>query len=372
MSDFKFVDSDPERILNEMIKDYEDAYFAITGENILLIDSDEHMAQVTALAYRFSQFSVIMDQTAKQNLIDYAVGQYLEEIGERVNTPRDPAKPAKTTLKFELTDAQQEIVSISKGTIVKSKKYFFKTDEYVEIPVGELTCTVDGSCTIEGEEANGILPGNINVIVSELAYGMKVYNTTVTQGGSEVQSNESYRLAIKAAPLTYSTAGPEAAYQALAKKFSSEILDVKASSPTPGVADLRFILIDGELPDQTMIDNLKDYLSDKTRRPLTDQLEVSAPDLVEYSIDCTYYIGSSDIDKVEDIMSKADDAKDAYIVWQKSKIKRDVDPTELISKLKAAGVKRCVVTQPLYAVVGASEVASLTTVNFVYGGIEDE
>lgn len=372
MSELNFIDVNPESILSEMIRDYEDAYFQLTGTKVQLAKSDTEMAHIAATAYRFSIFAMLVDRAAKNNLIDYANDIFLDAIGNRIGEQREEAMPSKTILEFKFTDARNEVFSIPKGTIVKSKSYFFKTDSYAEIKAGELSCLVNGSCLEVGKASNGIAVGNIDTIVTEFPVAIRVSNITTTQGGSEIQSNEDYRQSIKNAPNTFSVAGPALAYEALAKKFSDEILDVRAFSPADGVVDIRFILKDGEIPNQAMIDELMLFLSDKTRRPLTDKVVVSAPTQVNYSIDCTYYISSSDSDKIDAIKMEAERALGDYILWQKSKIKRAVDKTELIKLLKQSGVKRCVVTAPEYIELLESEVASDGEVNFIFGGLEYE
>ena len=60
------------------------------------------------------------------------------------------------------------------------------------------------------------------------------------------------------------------------------------------------------------------------------------------------------------------------MLWQKSKLGRDVNPSELIRRIMDAGAKRVVVTAPAYAVVSETQVAVAKTTNVSLGGMEYE
>ena len=71
------------------------------------------------------------------------------------------------------------------------------------------------------------------------------------------------------------------------------------------------------------------------------------------------------------IVAAAEAAVNSYIEYQGSKIGLDINPDELVAKLKAAGVKRAVIRSPQFKVLDNFSIASCTgkTVNFV--GLED-
>ena len=72
------------------------------------------------------------------------------------------------------------------------------------------------------------------------------------------------------------------------------------------------------------------------------------------------------------IQVKVNQAVEDYILWQQSKIGRDINPDMLVSKIKDAGAKRCVVTYPVYTVVPDSSIARLGSKTVTYGGIEND
>lgn len=61
-----------------------------------------------------------------------------------------------------------------------------------------------------------------------------------------------------------------------------------------------------------------------------------------------------------------------YIDWQRQKLGLDINPSELIYRLKAAGVKRVEVRSPQFTTVNEACVAIPTSTNLIYGGLEDD
>ncbi|MNP72201.1 hypothetical protein D3C76_1687030 [compost metagenome] len=62
----------------------------------------------------------------------------------------------------------------------------------------------------------------------------------------------------------------------------------------------------------------------------------------------------------------------AYQLWQKSKLGRDINPSELIARVMTAGALRVVNAAPVYTALTATQVAQegMTTIN--YGGLADD
>ena len=129
---------------------------------------------------------------------------------------------------------------------------------------------------------------------------------------------------------------------------------------------------DGKLPDEGFLKELEQYLSDDSRRPLTDLVKVKSPEEVKYQIDATYYIKSSDRDMSEEIKKKAEGACQSYIAWQQSAIARDINPSRLMYELMQAGIKWAEIRSPAFAEVTGAKVAKAERVNLVYGGLQDD
>ena len=57
--------------------------------------------------------------------------------------------------------------------------------------------------------------------------------------------------------------------------------------------------------------------------------------------------------------------------WQR-KLGRDINPTELIARLREAGAKRVTLTAPVDTVIEATELPKCSGATVTYGGLEDD
>lgn len=375
LPDINFVEKDVETLLSNMISEFEEAHYEATGETITLSQGDPRRILIFSQALRLYQAYQLIDHAAKQNLLKYAVDEYLDNFGARYGEKgkRQSAKAAITTMRYTLSAPQINNISIPIGNRTSpGNDLFFRTTEYSEIAAGQLYVDTIVECMTLGEVGNGYIAGQINVLVDPIPFINSVSNIDISQGGSDIQDDDSLREKIYLAPESFSVAGPEGAYEFLAKDYLSTITDVKITSPSDGVVDIRFILKNGENPTETIIQGLKDYLSDKKRRPLTDKVQVGAPEQVPYNIDLIYYIKKSNEAVATTIQSKVNQAIDEYKLWQKIKIGRDIDPDELNTKIRLAGAKRAVIIEPTFTQLDDIEQAIEGNINIIYGGIEND
>ena len=104
---------------------------------------------------------------------------------------------------------------------------------------------------------------------------------------------------------------------------------------------------------------------------MTDYVNCKAPAEVEYSIDVTYTIARSKSKIAVTVQNAVNEAVEVYKAWQRT-MGRDIDPAELIAKIKNAGAKKVKITAPTDVVIDNTEIPKLTTCNVVYGGLEDD
>ena len=84
-------------------------------------------------------------------------------------------------------------------------------------------------------------------------------------------------------------------------------------------------------------------MSDEQIRPLTDRVTVKAPETVEYKVNVKYFVNQSDLKKVDTIKTAVNAAVDDYIQWQRSKIGRDINPSQLIQQMVQPYVPKIVI-----------------------------
>ncbi|KZL88723.1 baseplate assembly protein [Clostridium magnum] len=373
LPDVEFAYKDIDSILNDLIAGYEQAYYAEKGEQITLYPGDKIRIFLYSQALREFQLRQLIDFSAKQNLLKYAVGDYLVNLGAFHDVEKSESKYATVTEKFNLSAAQSVIQIIPKGTRVgPGTGLYFATTEDIDVPIGATDINITMQCTTSGTAGNNFTPGQINVLMDPLPWISSVTNVTTSSGGTDSEDDDTFREIIRQAPEGYSVAGPSAAYEYFAKKYNSSISNVKVSTSSDAVVNIIVLLENGEIPTQTFLDGLNDYLSDKSRRPLTDKVQVAAPTVVNYDINLTYYILRDNSASASTIQSNVNQAIEDYKTWQKSKIKRDINPSELIARIIKAGAKRVEVISPTYTALSDTEVAAALTTTVTYGGLEDD
>ncbi|MBR0062297.1 MAG: baseplate J/gp47 family protein [Selenomonadaceae bacterium] len=306
------------------------------------------------------------------NLLAFSRGEYLDRLGDLTGTTRLPASKAMTTVEVKLSAARETSTIINKGTrVTADDKIYFALDEALIFAAGETVKTCAATCTEAGEIGNGFAPNELNKIVDPQPFLKSITNTTTSAGGADIESDDSLRDRIHESPESYSVAGPEGSYIFHAKSVSPTITDVAVDSPSPGLVDV-FILTKDGLPNTELLDAVDAYLNKKTVRPLTDWVHVLAPTVENYEVDISYYINRSDAVYAAQIVSAAEAAVDEYVEYQGAAIGRDINPDELIARLKQAGVKRAEIRSPQFKAIGNYSVAVCTGSTVTFAGLEEK
>ena len=324
------------------------------------------------LAYLISQQRYIIDHAARQNLLAYAGGDFLDHLGILTDTQRLPAQAARTTMQFSLAEALGSAVTIPQGTrVTPGEQIYFATIETVEIAPGDTSATVTAECQSPGAFANGFVAGQINKMVDLVGHVSSVQNLTTSLGGSDLENDDNFRERIQLSAEKYTNAGSRLSYKYWALDAHQDILDVSVISPEPGHVAVYVLMENGELPSPEILTLVEDSVSGDKTRPLTDFVSVSAPVQVNYDLDVTYYISSANSVQAASIQKNVQDAIDSFLLWQRSAIGRDINPSELISRIQQAGAKRADVASPGFTALGLAQVAKDVSASVTYGGLED-
>lgn len=374
LPDISFIDGITlQGLQNLLISAYLKKYEEVTGRRIRLAKADPNRIILLANAQVLYQGFEHIDRAGKMNFLKYSYGEFLRNLAAFKNVAELEPKPATVNVKWMLAEPRTVVTAIPEGTRVTADfETFFESTEYNEIPIGETEIIITMTCTEAGEKGNGFAPGEIIEQVDPLAFIDSIVNIDTSAGGTDEESDQSIAERTYLAPSAYSTAGPDDAYIYHAKNYDPSIGDVVPTSPTPGVVDIRFMMADGTIPSAATIAGLKSYLAQRGKRPLTDNLQVGAPEVVSYNITATYYINKSDRANAEAIQDGAEQAVEDYKDWQSAKIGRDINPDELRGYMKEAGVKRIVITAPEFTVLTTQQIAQCSTVTLTYGGLEDD
>jgi len=374
LEEISFIDGVTlEELRKETIADYEERYQEITGKAKTLYPADPMRILINSFILQLYQGYLYIDRAGKQNLLRYSYGPFLDHIGALRGITRMVAKPAKVTVRFTLSAVQNSVIGIPKGTRVSGGDMnYFVTDSYGDIAVGNRSVDIDCTCVLTGTVGNGYEAGQLNVLVDPIAYIEKVENINLSEGGSDMESDESFSERIYLAPSAYSVAGPKEAYIYWMKTYSSVISDVRVEMITPGNVDIRIILKNGEIPKESFLQGATAFISDSNIRPLTDNVTVAAPDVVPFDLTVTYYIKRNDSSRMESISEAVDSAVKEYVLWQKEKIGRDINPSELIRRVMEAGAKRVAINSPTHTDIPKGSLAICSHIAVSYGGMEDD
>ena len=165
-------------------------------------------------------------------------------------------------------------------------------------------------------------------------------------------------------------AGPHDLYEYFTKSWRSDISDTKIICEDGYTIYIYFLLANGRLPTTEECRELERYFAE-VKKPMGDLVVGTPPAEVPYNIDLTYYIASSNAKNAYTIQANVKQAVESYQTWQR-KIGRDIDPAELIMRVREAGAKRPKLTAPVDTKVSEIQVAKMASCNIVYGGIEDD
>lgn len=373
LPDVSFIDDmQLEDVQMQMVRDYQDRYKAITGKDVVLDRADPMSLILYALSIQVYQALLYVDKTGKQDLLKYSYGAYLDNLAAMKGIAREQAKPSRAMIRFTLSGIRPSTVEIPEGTRVTNGEVYFQTESHAEIPSGESSVDVAAECMTSGVVGNNLEVGEINILVDPVPYVAKVANTEPTTGGADIEDDDTLKDRIYIAPSKYSVAGPEESYRYWVKTYNSNISDVLIYSDDPVDVVIEFIMNDGELPSESMLLGVQKFLSDEQIRPLTDRVTVKVPETVEYKVNVKYFVNQSDLKKVDTIKTAVNAAVDDYIQWQRSKIGRDINPSQLIQQMVSAGAKRVEVALPVFQVIGKANVAKLSSKTVTYGGLEDD
>ncbi len=123
------------------------------------------------------------------------------------------------------------------------------------------------------------------------------------------------------------------------------IIDVSVSSPTPGIVQIHPLAKSGS-PSDEVLSNVELILTDDKIRPLTDKVVVNSPEKIDFEIEADIYLfTSADYDS---IIGEISSRIDKYIEELKSKLGKDIVPSQIIAILNIQGVFKVDLIKPQF------------------------
>lgn len=362
-----FADKDPQKIQDEMVARFSEL------ENRTLAQADPMYLFLKGVTAEIVNLRSTIDFTGKQNLLAYAIGEYLEHKVADFKLSRIPATSASVVINFTLVQPLSTALIIPKGTLVTpGGSIFFMVPDDVVVPIGDIEISIKCVCTTAGVSGNNIEVGLINQITSKIAYVQSAVNTTVSAGGADAESDEDLRNRRLLAPDKLSTAGPEKSYEYYARETLTNIIDVDTYSPSAGVVRVAILMKNGVLPTPSELDDVYQGLTPSSVRPLTDKVEVVAPSQISYAVDLTYWLSTKPNLDIKQLQKNITDAVDQFILYEKTKLGRAINPSVLTQMVMSAGARRVEVRSPNQLEIARQEVGNVTNINIVFGGLESD
>lgn len=361
-----FVDIDPGTIVPQLVQDFEDYLGVVLGAG------DQRREFLQGFGYALTTALQTIEATGEKELLETSFGQYLDKLGALVGVERRPAAAATCTVQFTLSNAQPQAVTVPQGTrVTPDGALFFATTETLVIASGQTSGTVLCEATEPGAQYNGYLPGQISQLVDGVSYVAAVSNTTESGGGADIEDDDSYRERIRMAPLAFSTAGPSGAYEYFAMSADPSVGDVYVVRMSPGVVGIYVVKTGGVIPEtgDPVLQAVLDACDDKTRRPLTDNVQVMPAVASNTTISAQYWVSAADQAKASSIQAAVAQAVDDYKAWQTEQIGRAINPDELRKRMLNAGASRINLTAPVYTELDANEVVQFTSTSVTYQGV---
>ena len=344
-AEYKFIPTDPEDIIIWLTAIYEE----IMGVTVQPASPERHFIQWMAEAITLER--VLTNYTANQNIPSRAVGENLDALAELFYTHERPqAKAATCTMRFTISEPQTFAVLIPKGTRVTDARQtlVWETLEDVYVNIGETYADTKVQCQRAGKQGNGYVKGQIDSIIDPFAYSLSCENLTESDGGADAATDEEFYELLRLSMDGYSCAGARGGYIYFAKQVSTEIADVIAASPTPGVVKLYVLMDDGTPATEEMKERVLAACSADDVRPLTDFVSVEDPEDVEYNVRLTFYTQEGAAISGEALETAVREKVEQYTAWQCAKLGRDINPSRLISMLMETGIKRVELEEPAF------------------------
>lgn len=371
--EYQFVDAGVDELAASLVREYE----ALAGTTVQP-DSPERVIIQWAAGIIVHE-RVLMNYIGSQNIPSRADGENLDALAELMYLPKRPqAAAAVCTQRFYISEPQKSAILVPKGTrVTSSGGPIWETVGDVYVNIGESYADVQARCQTPGKAGNGYTPGQLNTLIDIYDYYSKTENITASDGGADAATDDEFYELMRASMDAYSCAGARGSYEYFARQVSTEIADVIANSPTPGVVKLYVLMSDGTLAAEEIKAAVLAACSADTVRPLTDQVFVEDAEQVKYNIDFTYYTQTGSGRSAVEIQTAVDNAVREYIRWQDTKLGRDINPDELRERLYHTGIKRIELREPAFTKLqndslSVPQVGQAGEITVVNGGYEDE
>lgn len=367
--DPQLFESDVNIIAQAMLTGFQAGYQAATGVPLTLGAADPRRYELLYQADLISQSYAAGNWVSKQNLLKYAVGPNLDTLGSFWGEMGLRLAPAQATcdLQFSMQSPSGLNVTIPAGTSVATSDpnnlLVFATLQDAVIVAGNLFVITTGECTTAGEIANGLDIGSINVLQNwSQPYVITAANSSATSGGSDLETDDHYRIRLYKLPKGLSTCGTKESYEFFALSANPSIAQVSVYSD-PGISGtviLTPLMAGGGIPTQTEMDQIYAICSGDNNRPLSDQVIVSPPTGYAYQVVVSAALPIALAAQESTLLESGYNAIDNFVLNEKQSLGGYIDPGPLANAFIDLGFIDVQVTEPTFSILADNQQPILT------------
>ena len=327
-TELHYIAYDPQEIWDAMITNYVEA-----GGDILY-PGDEKEMLLRSVQSDIVQVLAGVDNALRMSTLRYAVGEYLDLIGESRGCERIEAQAA--TAKITVTkDDTYVAISLPAGTAMTvDGTMFYTLDSVLYIGGRNEAKTVTVTADRTGVVGNALTSGMTLQLASANAHVASIVAATDATGGRDAEDDDVYRERIREYGLSATTTGTAGRYEAVAEAVSSQIVDAKAVNTSAGNVAV-YLILSSQTGAVALLADVLAAVSAEDVKPLTDTVTVAQ------ATDLTYYLHLCyTCDGTTTTISAIQAAADEYQEWQNNTIGRAFTPDKLYAMLYNAGAER--------------------------------
>lgn len=181
------------------------------------------------------------------------------------------------------------------------------------------------------------------------------------------EDDEAYRVRLELKPESWSTAGPTEGYEFFARSASALVKDVKVTSPVPGTTLVTVLSSAGQgVPSQAVLDAVTAGLNVSEVRPLSEEVQVQAAEIITYSIVADLYVYAGSVSSMA--VSEAQAALEKYAA-DHHKLDEDIAVSAVNAAAFRAGVQRVVLDLLADIPVASHQAAYCTGITVNIAGV---
>ena len=324
-TELHYLTYEPDEILREMMVAYMEA-----GGTVIRAGDEKEML-LRGVQSTFIQAFAGIDNALRMATLRYAVGEYLDIIGEQRDCYRIQATQATAVITIT-TGATGEEVTIPAGSAVTEDGVtLYLTDEDITLPGTAGTLTASITAEKAGAKGNSLAENAVMQFIVDYDGVVSVVCSTAASGGQDREDDGTYRYRMQVYGLSAVTTGPSESYERIALETSSDIIDAKAIHGDDLDVEIYLLLKSGAsaAPIKAAV---AAACSPTDRRPLNDNVIVDTAEDLPYTLNVKY----SGVDTTN-LAEAVAAAVTKYQTWQDNVIGQVFNPDILKSYLYNAG-----------------------------------